>query len=64
MDTFMNKAKEMKSEQEEARKQPGCALIFLATINMAAGIAMVAVGAGYKADCDEKIGQEASMFLG
>ena len=64
MDTIVNKAKEMKSEQEEARKQPGCALIFPATDNMAAGIAMVAVGAGYKADCDGKLGEEASMFLG
>jgi len=57
------KAMELKDEQVEARKQPGCALIFPATLNMAAGAAMVAVGASFKPDCDETIGEEASMFL-
>lgn len=63
MDNIISKAKELKYDQEEARKQPGCALIFPATLNMAAGIAMVAVGAGFKGDCDGNIGEEASMFL-
>ena len=64
MDNLKSMAMEMKDEQVEARKQPGCALIFPATLNMAAGAAMVAVGAGFKGDCDATIGEEASMFLG
>ena len=64
MDNLMSKAKELKEAEVEARKQPGCALIFPATLNMAAGIAMVAVGAAFKGQCDGRIGGEASMFLG
>ena len=64
MDNIKSKALELKEEQVEARKQPGCALIFPATLNMAAGVAMVAVGAGFKGDCDGTVGEEASMFLG
>jgi len=63
MDTLVSKAKELKDAEVEARKQPGCALIFPATLNMAAGIAMLAVGASHKEQCDGKIGEEASMFL-
>ena len=64
MDKLKEMGIELKDEQVKARKQPGCALIFPATLNMAAGIAMVAVGAGFKGDCDGNIGEEASMFLG
>ena len=64
MDNLKSKAKELKDAEVEARKKPGCGLIFPAVLNMAVSIAMLAVGTGYKGQCDDKIGEEASMFLG